>query len=254
MNTIKDEKQVSSLNSIHVLVLIILLIGNTTSCTSSQASLKEIPLAEIETDAKPADYLIQFGDELEIKFFYNPELNEIVTVRPDGKISLLLVDETQAAGLKPSQLDEYLTQAYSQELQDPNLTVIVRSFSSYRVYIGGEVNRPGLLNLTGGLTALQAIFNAGGLKETAQPEHVIVIRKGMGGRPVPMRVNLKDVLYGKSAGAEFRLSPDDIVFVPKSAIAEANKFVTQYIKGLLMFNGINMGFTYELTDKINLSN
>jgi len=231
-------------NIIGLTLIVVLLSG----CASSHAKLKEIPMAEITADEKPVDYLIQFGDELEIKFFYNPDLNERVTVRPDGKISLLLIDETQAAGLKPSQLDEFLTQEYGKELLQPNLTVIVRSFAAQRVYVGGEVNEPNLLTLTGNMTPLQAIFLAGGFKETAEPEHVIVIRKGAGDRPVPMRINLKKAIVGKLPEADFHLLPDDIVYVPKSAIAEANKFVTQYIRGLFLFNGISLGFSYELSN------
>jgi len=86
-------------------------------------------------------YIIQAGDQLDIKFFYNPELNDSVTVRPDGKISLQLVDEVQAAGQTPAQLDDFLTEKYAKELRKPVITVIVKSFASQRVYVGGEVNR-----------------------------------------------------------------------------------------------------------------
>jgi protein involved in polysaccharide export with SLBB domain len=92
---------------------------------------------------KPALYIIQPGDQLDIKFFYNPELNENVTVRPDGLISLQLVDEVHASGLTPAQLDDLLTQKYSRELKKPMVTVIMRSFTMQRVYVGGEVNRQG---------------------------------------------------------------------------------------------------------------
>ncbi|MBW2642851.1 MAG: polysaccharide biosynthesis/export family protein [Deltaproteobacteria bacterium] len=203
-------------------------------------------LAPESPPIQPAPYLIQPGDQLDIKFFYNPEINETVTVRPDGKISLQLVDEVQASGLKPSQLDEILTKEYAQELKKPMITVIVKSFGGQRIFVGGEVNRQGLIMLAGNMTPLQAVLNSGGFKETANPESAIIIRKGTDNRPVPIAMNLMDAMQGKTGKADFLLQPDDIVFVPKSAIAKANKFVNQYIEDLLLFRGVSLGFSYEL--------
>ena len=194
----------------------------------------------------PKEYLIQPGDELDIKFFYNPELNETITVRPDGKISLQLIDEIQAAGLQPSELDRRLTDLYARELKKPVMTVIVRSFSGQRVYVGGEVNRPGLITLQHGLTPLQAVFQAGGFRETAQPAETLIIRKGSDNRPIPLRIDLAEVMNASVQEANFKLQSSDIVYVPKSAIAEANKFVDQYISNLLLFRGFSLGFSYEL--------
>jgi len=191
----------------------------------------------------PRPYIIGPGDQLDIKFFYNSELNETVTVRPDGMISLQLIDDMKASGLSADQLDRELTKHYSGELQKPSITVIVRSFTSQGVYVGGEVNNQGLINLRSGMTPLQAVLNAGGLKETANPAAAILIRKGDDNRPLPIRINLKDALYG---GNQSLLQPHDVVFVPKSFIAEANKFVNQYIEQLFLFKGVNLGFFYEL--------
>ena len=202
--------------------------------------------ATVASSGEPTPYFIQPGDQLDIKFFYNSEINETVTVRPDGKISLQLIDEVQAAGLKPLQLDDLLTEKYGQELKKPVITVIVRSFSSQRVYVGGEVSKQGLINLRAGMTPLQAVLNAGGFKETAKPESAIVIRKGLDNRPVPIKMDLTDAMYGKSGNADFLLQPYDIVYVPKTTIARANKFVNQYIEKLLLFKGVNLGFSYEL--------
>lgn len=195
---------------------------------------------------EPAEYRIQAGDQLEIKFFFNPELNETVLVRPDGKISLQLIDDVQAAGLTPSQLDGDLTRMYAQELRKPKVTVIVRLFSGQRVYVGGEVGNPGLVNLVAGMTALQAVIGAGGFRETAKPDGVIVIRKGPDNRPVPVRVDLDQAIDGETAEGDIRLQPYDVVYVPKTWIAKANKFVNQYIERLLLYRGASLGFSYEL--------
>jgi protein involved in polysaccharide export with SLBB domain len=223
-----------------------LLIG----CASQSSNVKDVePLAPVEAE-KQMFYSIAPGDELDIKFFFNPELNETIIVRPDGMISLQLIDEIQAAGLQPVELDHKLTDLYSRELRKPVLTVIVRSFTRQRIYVGGEVETPGLVELPAGMTALQAIFQSGGFRETAEPKETLVIRKGENDTPIPVRVDLAAVM-GAAGGADFQLRPDDIVFVPKSAIANANKFVQQYISDLLLFRGWSFGISYRIFDNKN---
>lgn len=234
-------------HSRNAFILIIVATFLFSGCASRQPNVApEAAALTASSIGKPAPYYIQPGDQLDIKFFYNPELNESLTVRPDGKISLQLVDEVQAAGLKPLELDDELTKKYAYELKKPMITVIVKSFAGQRIYVGGEVYRQRLMTLTAGMTPLQAVFNAGGFKETAKPESTIVIRKGPGNKPVPIKMDLGDAMHGKSGSAHFLLQPDDIVYVPKSAIAKANKFVNQYIESLLLFRGVSFGFTYEL--------
>jgi protein involved in polysaccharide export with SLBB domain len=216
------------------------------SCSTSQTTLKSEAQTTETSFQKLPPYIIHPGDELDIPFFYNPELNETVVVRPDGMISLQLLDEVKAAGLQPSQLDKELTRLYSRELKKPVVTVIVRSFTGQRVYAGGEVIRVGLIALQPGLTALQAVFQSGGFRETAQPTETLVIRKGQGGKPIPIKTDLAEVMAASDPDADFQLKPDDIVYVPKSAIARANKFVNQYIEQLLLFRGVSLGFSYEL--------
>ena len=234
----------------HSRIMFILIIVATfllSGCASRQSNVApETAALKTSSIGQPAPYFIQPGDQLDIKFFYNPELNETLTVRPDGKISLQLVDEVQAAGLKPLELDNELTKKYAYELKKPMITVIVKSFAGQRIYVGGEVYRQGLMTLTGGMTPLQAVLYAGGFKETAKPGSTIVIRKGLGNKPVPIKMDLGDAMRGKSGNARFLLQPDDIVYVPKSAIAKANKFVNQYIENLLLFRGVSFGFTYEV--------
>jgi protein involved in polysaccharide export with SLBB domain len=228
----------------------VLLLISVAACSGGQPKYNfETP--KISQADKPIIYIIQPGDQLDIKFFYNPELNESVQVRPDGNISLQLVEEIRAAGLTPFQLDDLLTQRYAHELKNPVVTVIVRSFSGQRVYVGGEVNRQGLINLPPGMTALQAVFQARGFRETAEPKETIVIRKGQQKRPVPIRVDLAAALYGNGNGVNFRLQPEDVIYVPKSAIAKANKFVNQYIEQLIMFRGIGLSFDYNIVEASN---
>lgn len=228
--------------------VIAIVLGVLVGCSVRRAALNQ----GAETTSlfskvqEPAEYRIQAGDQLDIKFFFNPELNETVFVRPDGKISLQLIDDVQAGGLTPTELDEKLSQMYAQELKEPEVTVIVRSFTGQRVYVGGEVTTPGLVNLTSGMTALQAVIGAGGFRETAKPDGVIVIRKGDDNRPVPIRVDLKTAIDGDANEGDIPLRSYDVVYVPKTWIAKANKFVTQYIEQLFLYRGASLGFSYEL--------
>jgi protein involved in polysaccharide export with SLBB domain len=196
-------------------------------------------------------YVIRPGDELEVKFFYNPELNERMFVRPDGMITLQLIDDLKVDGLSPEEVDRKLTEEYSKELRKPVLSVIVRSFAGQRIYVGGEVLRQGIVDIPGGVTALQAVFQAGGFRETAEPRETVIIRKGTDNSPVPYRINLTSMSATDANGAYFMLQPDDIVYVPKSTIAELNKFVNQYVEQLLLFRGVSFGFAYNLNNNNN---
>jgi polysaccharide export outer membrane protein len=233
-------------------MLVIGIMAVISGCSHSNSTTPPIAAAPATAQPLVTPYLIQPGDALDIKFFYNPELNETVTVRPDGFISLQLVNEVKAAGLPPSQLNETLTHLYARELKKPVIAVIVKTFAGQRVYVGGEVGQQGLLTMPAGLTALQAVMQAGGFKNTAQPSETLVIRKGPDSRPVPLRVDLNAVLSGTTNGQDFRLQPDDVVYVPKSPIAQANLFVNQYVEQLFLFRGVSLGFSYELHgDKSN---
>lgn len=177
-----------------------------------------------------ADYLIQIGDQLDIKFFYNPTLNEQITVRPDGRISLQLIEEVSVAGMTPAALTKELVKRYSVELRQPQVTVIVRGFGAQRVFVDGEVGRPGMVSILGETSLLQAIAQAGGLKDTARDSEIIVIRRGEGTAPVARQLNLKKARDGSDAGQDISLAPFDIVFVPRSRMSNVNVWMDQYIR------------------------
>ena len=212
-----------------------------TPATTSPSSSTGIPVADKDMAVKvnrQTEYLIQPGDELDLKFFYNPELDDTVTVRPDGKIALqLLEEEIHTQGLTPAQLDSLLTEKYSDDLRRPEVAVILRSFSGQQVYVGGEVNKQGVLALSNGMTVLQAVVNAGGFNSTAKPEAAFVIRRTANNEPTPLLVDLQKVIEFNDPSADFQLQPYDIVYIPASRIAALNQFVDQYIKKLFLFNG-----------------
>jgi protein involved in polysaccharide export with SLBB domain len=189
------------------------------------------------------EYRLQVGDQLDIKFFYNHELNEQVTVRPDGRISLQLAHEIMVAGLTPMELTELLTKKYASELKKPEITVIVRSFGGQKVYVDGEVAKPGMVPLVGTVTLLQALSQAGGVKDSARTTEVIVIRRGADNKPLTVAVNLDKAIDGTDMSQDIALRPFDIVYVPKSAIANVNKWVDLYVRKNLPIS-ISTGFGY----------
>ena len=215
-------------------------------CGSKRSSVNpvnnEAHAAVFAKSQEPREYRIHAGDELDIKFFFNPELNEAVPVRPDGKISLQLIGEIQAAGLTPSELDSMLARLYARELRQPVVVVIVRSFTGEKVYVGGEVGRPGLIDLTAGMTGLQAVINAGGFLNSAKLDAVLLIRKGPQDAPVPIWLDLAQIMDGEGVDGDVQLQPSDIVYVPKTWITKANLFIRDYIQGLLQFRGVHLGF------------
>jgi protein involved in polysaccharide export with SLBB domain len=214
----------------------VILVG----CSTTQSLGPQAMQGAME--AEPiADYRLRPGDQVEIKFFYHSDLNESLMIGPDGKISLQLIDDVLAAGLTASQLDEVLTKGYAKYLENYEITVIVREYSGLRVFVGGEVRSPGFVSLKGNMSVLQSIFAVSGFKETAKPENVIVVRKGPDNRPVAMVVDVGAVMSGERIENDIYLMPSDIVYVPKSSIAKAGKFVDQYLRRVLMVDSILRG-------------
>ncbi len=202
--------------------------------------------APIPTAARPASlaYVIEPGDELDVRFFYNPELNEEVMVRPDGAISLPLVGQIDAAGRTVTDLENALRQSYSRELRQAAITVIVKGFAGQRVYVDGQVGEPQMVNILGSMTALQAIASAGGITADSKLEEVLVIRRaGAAGKPVVIPLNLSKAIDGTDTAQDMPLQPYDIVYVPRTAIAEVNQWVDQYIRQNIP---VPFGFGYGL--------
>jgi protein involved in polysaccharide export with SLBB domain len=214
-------------------VLLLVTVG----CTSTwveHPSPKE-PLDK-QAQLYPAqEYKIQYGDQLDIKFLYNPELNENLPVRPDGRITLQLVGDLMVVDMTPTQLAEALKTRYAAEIRKPEITVIVRQFAAQKIFVDGEVIRPGLLQLVGPMTVSQAIAQSGGFGYDARKTQVIVIRRNPAGKPLVTVVDMLQVHRGQDMTNDINLMPYDMVYVPKSAIAEVDKWVAQYIRNLLPF-------------------
>ena len=152
-------------------------------------------------------------DQLSVVFWRDKDLSADVVVRPDGKISLPLLNDVQAGGLTPEQLRHSVTEEAKRYVEDPTASVVVRQINSRKVFITGEVEKPGTYPLAGPTTVLQLLATAGGLKEYADKEKIVVLRRESG-REVAYRFNYKQVIQQKNPGQNIELKPGDTVVVP----------------------------------------
>jgi polysaccharide export outer membrane protein len=163
--------------------------------------------------ATSPDFVIGPDDVLAIIFWREQDLSSEVAVRPDGKISLPLLNEIQAAGLTPEQLRATLTQAANRYVEDPAVTVVVKAINSRKVFITGQVSKPGPYALSGPTTVLQLIAMAGGVEEYAKADRIVVMRTE-GGRTISRKFNYKQVSQGKNLQQNIELKPGDTIIVP----------------------------------------
>src|SRR3954447_11595370 len=188
-------------------------------------------------------YRIQVGDVLEVRLMLNPELNEEVAVRPDGHISTTVARDELAYGRTVPELTAALTRAYSADLRNPRVSVILRSFAPTRIYVGGEVTNPGeFIDVGPTLTLSQALARAGGLNFTTSDESkIFIIRRGPNDVPEFFSTRFNAIMWGKDPTADVRLAPYDVVFVPRTTVAEVYRFFETY---LLQFVPVSWGFSY----------
>jgi polysaccharide export outer membrane protein len=161
----------------------------------------------------PVDYVIGPEDVLGVVFWREPDLSGDVIVRPDGKISLPLLNDVQAAGLTPDALREQLNDAASRYIENPSATVVVRAINSRKVFITGLVAKPGTYALTAPTTVVQLIAMAGGLQEYADDKNIVILRTERG-YAVSYRLNFRDVARRINVRQNIELMPGDTVIVP----------------------------------------
>lgn len=197
----------------------------------------------------PPDFRLSPGDAIEVKFFYNKELNDTVQLRPDGYISLQLVGEIGLGGKTIAEATRTLERSYEEYLHTPSVTIEVRAYSSRKIFVGGEVERPGVLALSSETTLLAAVIEAGGVKRGGDRGAVLLIRRGEDGRPVMSKISLHNKREGRggdnlpSPAAQLALQPFDVVLVPETRIARLNKWVDQYIRQMSPLT-LTGGFSY----------
>jgi polysaccharide export outer membrane protein len=159
------------------------------------------------------DYIIGAEDVLQVNVWKEPDISSSVPVRPDGKISLPLLNDVQAAGLTPMQLAADISARLREFLQEPRVTVIVTAMNSRRAYVMGKVTRQGAVLLISNLTVLQALSAAGGPIQFANTHKMYVLRTA-GGKQVKLPFDYPEVIKGKNPEQNIMLRPGDTVVVP----------------------------------------
>jgi polysaccharide biosynthesis/export protein len=163
--------------------------------------------------APPAGYVIGPDDQLTVVYWRDKDMSADVVVRPDGFISLPLLNDVQATGLTPEQLRVAITQGASKFVEDPTVSVVVKAINSRKVFITGQIAKPGPYPLGGPKTVLMLIAEAGGVAEYADKGKIMVLRTE-NGKQTTHKFNYEDVSKGKNLQQNIELKPGDQVLVP----------------------------------------
>ena len=206
-------------------------------------------------------YVLAVGDQLVVRSYYHEKLNDTVVIRPDGKIALLLIDEVQAAGLTPKQLDHLLTEKYAVffdvpdlsinvlNFHRPDLSVIINSSANHKMFVGGEVKQPGIITAPGDIRVLDAIIQSSGVLDSGDLSRVILIRRGSADEPLTYTVNVKDILLGRTP--DIWMMPFDILYVPKTNIADVEHYLRTYLWDLLPHQ-VAFSFLYNWNNEVQV--
>ncbi|HVB57945.1 MAG TPA: polysaccharide biosynthesis/export family protein [Candidatus Acidoferrales bacterium] len=181
--------------------------------TNSQNSAAASANGSAQKTGTDSNYIIGPQDVLDISVWKEDQLTKTVPVRPDGKISLPLLNDVQAAGFTPTQLAAHITESLKKFVTDPQVTVIVREINSQRVYLLGEVNRAGAYPLLPGMTVLQALSSGGGFTQFANTKKIYVLRV-QNGKQEKYPFNYKNVINGKQPDQNILLRAGDTIVVP----------------------------------------
>jgi polysaccharide export outer membrane protein len=198
------------------------------------AAAEPAPMEEAEATIRMPErepYTIVAGDALIVRFFYYPQHNVDVVVRPDGMVSIPLVGEVMAEGMRPSALEAIIRERYAEVIAEPEVSVMIHEFGDQSVFVFGEVNKPGAYPLQGSMTLVDAIARAGGLATTGNAGNVILMRRGALGEYSGRKVDLKAIIDPEGT-ERIHLQPRDVIYVPMTAIAKVDLFVEQYFKNL----------------------
>ncbi len=185
---------------------------STDSASGQKREAESKPAAAAGTPATTdQEYYIGPQDVLQIDVWKEPEITRTIPVRPDGKISLPLLNDVQAAGLTAMQLAGSIREGLTKYLQNPQVTVMVTQINSRRVFVTGEVAKSGAIPLLPGMTALQALSSAGGFTQFAKEKGIYILRNE-NGKQVKLPYNYKDVLKGQKE--DIPLQSGDVIVVP----------------------------------------
>jgi protein involved in polysaccharide export with SLBB domain len=200
------------------------------------------------TDEEPP-YRLYAGDEVEITIPSAPELSKTVTVQPDGRVSLPLIQPVMVADRTVSQAAASLSDAYAAQLLRPDVSVAVKTATPLKIFVGGEVDKAGVYDMPGAIDALQAVIMAGGFKTGAKRDQVVIIRRGPDGRAMMRTADLRKGAFDPAHSDAVPLRRFDIVYVPRTSITEVGLFVQQYVRDVIP---ATLGFSYSINPAYSL--
>jgi protein involved in polysaccharide export with SLBB domain len=180
------------------------------------------------SNSEPA-YRLYPGDVLDVSAPSAPELARTVTVQPDGRIALPLIQPVMVANRSVTDVEATLAQAYSSQLLRPQIDVAVKQAAPLQIFVGGEVRNPGVYAMPGDINALQGVIMAGGFLGGSHRQEVVIIRRGPDGRAMMRTVDLRQAIYAPGAGSgdAVPLRRFDIIYVPRTGLAELGAYVSQ---------------------------
>jgi polysaccharide export outer membrane protein len=178
------------------------------------AAVQPAPTAEAATKPHDNTFVIGNDDVLAINVWKEPDISRSVPVRSDGKISLPLAGEIQAAGLTPLKLEQEIAATLKNYIAEPEVTVIVQQINSQKFNILGQVNRPGAYVITNSATVLDALAVAGGFRDFAKQKSIYVLRQNADGSQTRIPFNYKEVVKGQNPAQNIKLQPRDTIVVP----------------------------------------
>jgi polysaccharide export outer membrane protein len=187
------------------------------------ASFGEQPQAQLVTRDQP--YRLQPSDVLELEYEYTPEYNQTVTVGPDGTVTLRLVGSVKVEGLSLDEATSAIKAKASVPLNHPELSLTLKEFVKPHFTIYGEVQKPGVYDMHGEVTVLQAIAISGGQKETSKQTQVVLLRKVSGDLAEVKVINTKTMSTAGGVREDFALKPDDMIIVPKNKLGKLEPYV-----------------------------
>jgi polysaccharide export outer membrane protein len=187
------------------------------------AGFGEQPQAQLVTRDQP--YRLQPSDVLELEYEYTPEYNQTVTVGPDGTVTLRLVGTVKVEGLSLDEATSAIKAKASVPLNHPELSLTLKEFVKPHFTIYGEVQKPGVYDMHGEVTVLQAIAISGGQKETSKQTQVVLLRKVSGDLAEVKVINTKTMSTADGVREDFALKPDDMIIVPKNKLGKLEPYV-----------------------------
>lgn len=233
-------------NALKTFPLLAALAAVSACATAPKAPTATFPIGKFQQwRDDDAPYRLYPGDTVALRVVKAPELSTDLIVGPDGRVSPPLVGPVMVADRSLADAEGLVEAALATQLRDPDVDMRVAAYGSQKVFVGGEVANPGVFDLPGQIGPLEAVMMAGGFRDTAKSANVVLVRRAPNGQPMMKVVDVRAEIAAEAEGAPPALKRFDVVYVPRSTIAEVNLFMRQYVREALP---VNFGFYYDLSN------